>query len=57
MSIYPKQPNIGMVLWATVSTIIYQHDLYGQLSDGIIEEDDEEFANLEKDEIDAKKRE
>jgi hypothetical protein len=40
-----------------ISTIIHQHDLHCQLCEGEIDEEDEEFANLEIDEIEAKKRE
>ena len=46
-----------MTLFDNISTIIHQHDLYDQLCDGIIGKEDEEFANLEKYEINAKKRE
>ena len=46
-----------ITLYNDISTIIHQHDLYNQLCDGIIGEEDEEFAYLEKDEINAKKRE
>ena len=43
-------------LFNDISTIIHQHDLYNQLCDGVIGKEDKEFANLEKDEINAKKR-
>ena len=46
-----------ITLFDDISTIICQHDLYDQLCDGVIGKEDEEFANLEKDEINAKKRE
>ena len=46
-----------ITLFDDISTIIHQHDLYGQLCDGIIGEEDKEFANKKKDEINAKKRE
>ena len=46
-----------ITLFDDISTIIHQHDLYEQLCDGVIDEEDEEFANLEKVEINTKKRE
>jgi hypothetical protein len=46
-----------VTLFDDISTIIHQHDLHCQILEGAIDEEDEEFANLEKDEIDAKKRE
>ena len=46
-----------VTLFDDISTLIHQHDLHCQVCEGAIDEEDEEFANLEKDEIDAKKRE
>ena len=46
-----------VTLFDDISTVIHQHDLHCQVSEGAIDEEDEEFANLEKDEMDAKKRE
>lgn len=46
-----------VTLFEDISTIIHQHDLHCQLCEGAIDEEDEEFANLEIFEIDAKKRE
>jgi hypothetical protein len=46
-----------VTLFDDISTVIHQHDLYCQLLDGIIDEQDDEFAGLGEDEIDTKKRE
>lgn len=46
-----------VTLFDDISTVVHQYDLYCQLCEGVIGDDDEEFANVEKDEIDAKKRE
>ena len=46
-----------ITLFDDILTIIHQHDLYCQLCEGVIGEEDEAFANIKKDEIDAKKRE
>jgi hypothetical protein len=46
-----------VTLFDDISTTVHQYDLYCQLCEGVIGDDDEEFANVEKDEIDAKKRE
>lgn len=40
-----------------IPTTVHQHDLHCQLCEGVIGDEDEEFADLEKDEIDARKRE
>ena len=46
-----------VTLFDDIPTIIHQHDLHCQLCEGVIGDEDEEFAGLEKDEINAKKRE
>ena len=46
-----------VTLFDDISTVIHQHDLHCQLIEGLIDEEDKEFAYIEKDEIDAKKRE
>jgi hypothetical protein len=44
-------------LFDDISTIIHHRDLHCQLCEGEIDEEDEEFLNLEIDEMEAKKRE